>query len=110
MSTTILLADDHKLMREGIRSLITEHADMSVIGEAEDGETVVQMAAALSPDIILMDVAMPGLSGIEATRRILAGGTRSRVIALSMSLEKKVILNMLSAGASGYLLKECAFE
>jgi DNA-binding NarL/FixJ family response regulator len=110
MSTKILLADDHKLMREGIRSLITEHADLSVIGEAKDGETAVRMAAALSPDIILMDVSMPGLSGIEATRRIVAAGTRSRVIALSMNLEKRVILNMLSAGASGYLLKECAFE
>lgn len=110
MSTKILIADDHKLMREGIRSLITEHADMSVIGEAKDGETAVRMAAALSPDITLMDISMPGLSGIEATRRILAGGTRSRVIALSMNLEKRVILNMLSAGASGYLLKDCAFE
>ncbi len=110
MSTKILLADDHKLMREGIRSLITERADMSVIGEAEDGETAVRMASALSPDVILMDISMPGLSGIEATRRILADGTRSKVIALSMNLEKRIILNMLSAGASGYLLKDCAFE
>ena len=110
MSTKILLADDHKLMREGIRSLITEHADMSVIGEAEDGETAVRMAAALSPDVVLMDISMPGLSGIEATRRILACGTRSRVLALSVNLEKRVILNMLGAGASGYLLKDCAFE
>ncbi len=110
MSTKILLADDHKLMREGIRSLITERADMSVIGEAEDGETAVRMASALSPDVILMDISMPGLSGIEATRRILADGARSKVIALSMNLEKRIVLNILSAGASGYLLKDCAFE
>ena len=110
MSTKILIADDHKLMREGIRSLITEHTDMSVIGEAEDGETAVRLAAELSPDVVLMDVAMPGMSGIEACRRIRANGAGCKVLALSINVEKRIVLNMLSAGASGYLLKDCAFE
>jgi len=110
MSIKILIADDHKLMREGICSLIAEHADLSVIGEAENGETAVRMDAELSPDVVLMDVAMPGLSGIEACRRIVSNGTRSKVIALSMNTEKRVVLDMLGAGASGYLIKDCAFE
>ena len=110
MITKILLADDHKLMREGVRSLIAEHADLSVIGEAEDGVSAVRMAAELSPDVVLMDISMPGLSGIEATRRILADGACCKVIALSMNVEKRIVLNMLGAGASGYLVKDCAFE
>jgi DNA-binding NarL/FixJ family response regulator len=110
MSTKILIADDHKLMREGVRSLIVEHVDLSVIGEAEDGVSAVRMAAELSPDVVLMDVTMPGLSGIEATRRIVANGARCKVIALSMNVEKRIVLNMLAAGASGYLVKDCAFE
>ncbi len=110
MTTTILLVDDHKLIREGIHALIAQHADMSIIGEANDGETAVRMAEALSPDVILMDISLPDMNGIEATRRILAKSVRSKVIALSMSIEKSDILTMLGAGASGYLLKDCAFE
>ncbi len=106
----ILLADDHKLMRQGIRSLISSQPDMSVVGEAEDGLSAVRMTAALAPDVVLMDISMPGLNGIEATRRIVEGERRPKVIGLSMYLDKRSILKMIDAGASGYLLKDCAFE
>ena len=75
MTMRILLADDHKIMREGIRALIAGQPDMTVIAEAEDGLSAVRLATELSPDIIIMDIAMPGLSGIEATRQITAAGT-----------------------------------
>jgi DNA-binding NarL/FixJ family response regulator len=110
MNTTILLADDHKLLREGLRTLIGGQFDMTVVAEAEDGTVAVELAEKMSPDIVIMDISMPGVNGIEATRRILSGNTASKVIALSMHLEKRMILEMLCAGASGYLLKDCAFE
>lgn len=110
MTTTILLADDHKLLREGIRSLIVGHQDMTIVAEAADGKTTVQLAAELTPDIILMDISMAGMDGIEATRQILARNPRIKIIALSMHLDKKKVIDMLNAGASGYLLKDCAFE
>jgi two-component system response regulator NreC len=110
MNINILLADDHKLMREGLRALIEEEPNMTVIAEAEDGEAAVRQANDLSPDIIIMDISMPGLNGIEATRRIREARTASKVIALSMHLEWRIVLEMLNAGASGYLLKDCAFD
>jgi DNA-binding NarL/FixJ family response regulator len=110
VNINILLVDDHKLMREGLRTLIAEQPDMKVIAEAEDGASAVQLAARLSPDIIIMDISMPGLNGIEATRQILSANPISKVIALSMHLECRIVLEMLHAGASGYLLKECAFD
>jgi two-component system response regulator NreC len=110
MNLRILIADDHKMMREGLGKLIAEQPDMTVIAEAEDGLSAVRLAAELSPDIILMDVTMPRLNGIEATRRIVASGTAAKIIALSMHLERRMVLNMLNAGVSGYLLKDCAFD
>jgi DNA-binding NarL/FixJ family response regulator len=106
MDIRILLADDHKLMREGLRMLIGEQPGMTVIAEAEDGETAVELVTRLSPDIVIMDISMPGLNGIEATRTILASGTGSKIIALSMHMEKRMVLEMLNAGASGYSLKD----
>lgn len=110
MNIRLLLADDHKLMREGLRALIEEQPNMTVVAEAEDGGSAVQLAAELSPDIIIMDISMPGLNGIEATRQILGTNADSKVIALSMHLERRMVLEMLNAGASGYLLKDCAFD
>lgn len=110
MKTRILLADDHSLLREGLRRMIDAEDDMEVIGDATDGRTAEQLAARLAPDIVLMDISMPGLNGIEATRRIRSGEKAPRVIALSMHLERRMILEMLNAGASGYLLKDCLFE
>jgi DNA-binding NarL/FixJ family response regulator len=109
MSIKILLADDHNLIREGLRALISEEPNMTVVAEAEDGRTAVQLAARLSPDVVIMDISMPGLNGIEATRQILSNSPAPKVIALSMHTERRMILEMLNAGASGYLLKDCAF-
>jgi two-component system, NarL family, response regulator NreC len=105
----IIIADDHMIMREGLRSLIKSQNDMEVVAEAEDGKKALELTRELIPDIVLMDITMPGLNGIEATRQI-AGSLTTRVIALSMHSDRHFISGMLGAGASGYLLKECAFE
>ncbi len=110
MGIRILLADDHKLLREGLHSLIEEQPDMTVIAEAEDGRATVQLAAKMRPDIIVMDISMPGLNGMEATRQILSKDPGVKVLALSMHTDRRFIVEMLGAGASGYLLKDCAFE
>lgn len=110
MGIKILLADDHRLLREGLRSLLEEQPDMRVVGEAENGKAAVQLAAKLMPDIIIMDISMPGLNGIDATQQILSICTKSKVIALSMHTERRTVVEMINAGASGYLLKDCAFE
>jgi len=110
MSTRILIVDDHQVLREGFRSLISEQSDMTVVGEAEDGWTAVQLAAKLSPDVVIMDISMPGMNGIEATRQILTADPAVKIMALSMHLERRMVLEMFRSGASGYLLKECAFD
>jgi len=110
MNIKILLADDHKLLRQGLRSLIEEQPDMDVIAEAEDGRSIIKLAAKLRPDIVVMDISMPGLNGIEATRQITAKDAGVKVLALSMHADRLFIVEMLAAGASGYLLKDCAFE
>ena len=110
MSIRVLLADDHTLLREGLHALIEEQPDMTVIAEAEDGRATVQLAAKLRPDIIVMDISMPGMNGMEATRQILSKDPGVKVLALSMHTDRRFIVEMLGAGASGYLLKDCAFE
>jgi DNA-binding NarL/FixJ family response regulator len=106
----IFLADDHKIVRGGLKMLIEGLPDMQVVGEAENGRMAVKMAGTLNPDIIIMDVTMSDLNGIEATRRITEDCPEIKVIALSMHSDKRFVTGMLEAGAAGYLLKDCAFE
>jgi len=106
----VLLADDHKIVRDGLRTLLEKNPDIIVAGEAEDGREALQMAQKLLPDVVVMDIAMPDLNGIEATRQILADRSAVRIIALSMHSDKRFVSEMLKAGASAYLLKDCAFE
>jgi len=108
MSTKIVLADDHQLIREGLRTLLEKELGMEVIGEAGDGETAVKLVRELLPDIVIMDVTMPGLDGIGATRQITREFPPVKVIALSMYSNKLFVTDMFEAGVSGYLLKECA--
>ena len=106
----ILLADDHKIIRDGLRALIEKHPDMEVIGDAENGRHAVDAARELQPDMIVMDVSMPDLNGIEATRQILWSHPHIKIIALSMYSDRRFVTEILKAGASGYLLKDCAFD
>ena len=110
MNIRLLLADDHRLMRQGLKALILEESGMEVVGEAENGKDVVTLAAKLRPHIVIMDVAMPDLNGIEATRQIINANPQTKVIALSGHDTTQFVREMLSAGASAYLLKKRAYE
>jgi DNA-binding NarL/FixJ family response regulator len=105
MKIKLLLAEDHKIVREGTRQLLGQSADMEVIGEASDGVEAVQLAADLHPDVIVMDVRLPRLNGIEATRTITARFPEIRVLILSAYDDDSYVFPLLEAGASGYLLK-----
>jgi len=104
------LADDHKIVRQGLRFLIEKQPDMKVIAEAADGRTTVQMIEKLLPDVVIMDIAMPYMNGIEAARQIIAKNPGTKVIILSMHSDRRFVTEVLKAGVSGYLLKDCAFE
>ena len=106
MPIRILLADDHEVVRDGVRALLEKQADMAVVGEAADGRQAAQLAGDLAPDVIVMDVGMPNLNGIDATRRILAAHPQIAVVILSMHQDESYVLRSLKAGAKGYLLKE----
>jgi DNA-binding NarL/FixJ family response regulator len=110
MKIRVILADDHKIIRDGLRSLIEKEDQIEVVAEAKDGRTAVRLAVKLSPDLVIMDIAMPGLNGVEATRQIIASAPQCKVIALSMHADMRYVMEMLKAGASGYLLKDSAFE
>jgi DNA-binding NarL/FixJ family response regulator len=110
MSIRILLVDDHKIVRAGLRALIEKQSGMEVIAEAGDGRSAVQMVQELLPNVVIMDIAMPDMNGIESTRQITATAPNVKIVALSMHSDKRFVAEMLKAGAAGYMLKDCAFE
>jgi len=110
MGIRIVIADDHKMVREAISSLLSNEIGMEVVGEAEDGRTAVQLARELQPDVIVMEVVLPSLNGIEATRQIVRELPAVKVIALSTRSDGRSVREMLKAGASGYVPKNCAFQ
>ena len=110
MTIRILLADDHRLFRAGLRALIEKQTDMEVVAEADNGRLAVELAKQLQPKVIVMDISMPDLNGIEAARQIVSAYPATKVISLSMHTDKHFVEGMLQAGASGYLLKDCAHE
>jgi len=105
-----MLVDDHRIIREGLRSMIEKEPAMEVAGEAENGRSAIYLAKETRPDVIVMDLTMPDLNGIEAIRQVLADCPGIKVLALSMHSDKRFVDGALEAGASGYLLKDCAFE
>ena len=110
MSLRIMVVDNHGIMRQGITALVEKHNGIEVVGEAEDGKEAVEMARELLPDIILMDVTMPRLNGIEATRQIKGELSSTKILALSIHANREFVLDMIMAGVSGYILKECVFD
>ena len=110
MSIRVILVDDHQIMLQGLRALLDKQPDMEVIAEAGEGRTALRLARDLSPDVIILDVAMPDLNGIEAARMITSEMPEIKIIALSMHSDRRFVVEMLKAGASGYLLKDCALE
>jgi DNA-binding NarL/FixJ family response regulator len=110
MIIKILLADDHRIMRDGLSALLKNEPDMEVVAESDNGREAVEMSRKLKPTVVVMDLSMPGLNGVDATRQILALDDNVKVIALSMHADKRFVIGALSAGASGYVLKDCAFE
>ncbi len=110
MKIKILLADDHKIMREGLKSILEKNLDIFIAGEAGNGIEAIDLAKKIHPDIIIMDINMPDLNGIEATSRIISEMPGSRVLALSMYADRGFLIKMLKAGAKGYLLKDCASD
>ena len=106
----VLLADDHRIVREGLKSLLQAQSDMQVVAEAGDGREALEMAEEFGPDVVVMDVAMPQLNGIEATRRLMSDHPDTKVVALSMHSDRRYVAEALKAGAAGYLLKDGAFD
>ena len=110
MSLKVLIADDHGIIRQGLRSLLEKQEDMEVVAEANDGREAFDLVRECEPDIVIMDITMPNLNGIEATRKIVGDFPGTKVIALSMHSNRRFVAGMLKAGASGYVLKDCLFD
>jgi DNA-binding NarL/FixJ family response regulator len=110
MSIKIVLVDDHQILRSGLRAALEKYQNMKVIGEASDGRSAVKLLQKIKPDVVIMDVTMPGLNGIEATRQVIAQSPNTKVIALSMHSDENFVAGMFEAGASGYLLKDCSLD
>lgn len=104
----IMLVDDHTLVREALRTVLDQDSGMQVVAEVGDGDTALEAAAELAPDVVVMDVALPGISGIETTRRLLTRHPGMRVLALSTHLDRRIVQQMLDVGASGYIAKSAA--
>ena len=109
MAYRVLLADDHTMFRQGLRALLEKLPEFEIVGEASSGREAIEMVEKLMPQVVLMDIAMADLNGIEATRQIRSGESPPKVVALSMQSDSAVIRRMFQAGASGYLLKDCPF-
>jgi DNA-binding NarL/FixJ family response regulator len=107
-TTTVLLADDHAIVREGLVHILSAQPDIDVVGQADDGKSAVDAVTAVVPDVAVLDISMPGLSGVEAARRIRESCPGTQVVFLSMHSSKEHISRALKAGARGYVLKECA--
>ena len=105
--TTVLLVDDHRLVRAGLAALLASSDDIEVVGEAADGQQAIDLAAQLHPDVVLMDLSMPVLDGVEATRRILADAPDTYVVVLTSFADHHRVTDAVAAGAVGYLLKDC---
>jgi len=110
MNIRILLADDHRIMRHGLRSLLEKEPGFEVVAEADNGRSAVKLTQKLAPDVVIMDIAMQDLNGIEATRRIVSETPEVKVLVLSIHSETQIVVEVLRAGASAYLLKDCEFE
>ncbi len=110
MSIRIILADDHRIMREGLAAMLREEPDFEIVAHAGDGSELVRLSRELQPDIVITDVSMPALNGIEAIRRILDDAPRVKLLCLSVHDERPLVAAVMDAGAAGYLLKDCAFE
>jgi DNA-binding NarL/FixJ family response regulator len=110
MKIKVLLADDHQIVREGLAALLEKHQDLEVVAQAGEGREAVRLVRELKPDVVVMDIGMPGLNGIEATRQVVAAAPGVKVIALSVHADSLFVSGMLQAGAAGYLLKHSAAE
>ncbi|NJD38867.1 MAG: response regulator transcription factor [Geobacter sp.] len=110
MNLSILLADDHTIVREGLKALLEKENDLIVVAEAENGRIALEKARQCRPDIAVMDISMPEMNGIEATRHIVAELPDTRVLALSMETDRRFVVEVLKSGATGYVLKDAAFS
>jgi len=110
MSIRIVVADDHRIVRDGLAALLAREADLELVGQAEDGHAALRRVRELQPDVLVTDVAMPGLNGIEAIRRIRADHPAVKPLCLSMHGDSRMVMGMIDAGAAGYVLKDCAFD
>jgi len=110
MAIRVLVADDHKIVRDGLKSMLARQADIDVVGEAENGREAIELSVKLVPDIVVMDIGMREMNGIDATRELVAKVQGVRVLALSMHSDQRYVSEMLAAGAAGYLLKDSAFD
>lgn len=110
MTINVVLADNYQMLREAFRTLLQCHPSISILGETDNGKVAIELTQQLQPDVLILDVKMPGIDGLEATREIKSKVPDTRILALSMYTDEEFIVKILKAGASGYLQTDCAFE